>query len=377
MIEMVVLALFLLLSLLGNVVLGHLYLKNRAKIIVVDGRTGKKRTIDLLKKCCPHEDCPHYKQKRKGNLIYRRMYSKHNDRVLLRCTTCNRTFSETRDTAYFNVKKCLQIFFSVLTHLSYNDGIRDTARKVSIHRDTVMAYVKRAGNQSKKLEILLRNLRCVEIQLDELWGFIKKKKKNIKDLQEYCAGFGDRWTWLAFDPVSKFVLAHVNGKRVEENCKQLLELVKERTRSGKKLFTSDELRTYATWISKVFDVKEVLYAIVHKTREKGRVVAVEERIIYGAYEEIEKIIEQSPVSKHINTSFVERKNLDIRQKNRRMTRKTQSFSKDPGMHDYQMEFTVAFGNFCHRHSSIKKSPAMALGITDHVWSLEELMSFST
>ena len=369
----------------------------RETVVFTDPETGLTRRVDISQKCCPKVTCTCYGQKNIGNLQIRRIYGKRKDRLLLRCHLCGTEFSETRNTAYYNVKKPLQTFFSVLQHLSYSDGIRDTARKTGIHRDTVLAYLRRAGKQCEKLDVFLVGLKCIEIQLDELWSFIKKKKKNLKDIEEYLAGFGDRWTWLAFDPVSKFVIAHVSGKRVEEMCKLLLERVKERVDSKRILFTSDELKCYATWILEVFGKvvtfprtgrrgrpkksikvpgKDLLYATVHKTREKGRIIKVEKRIIFGEDDEIQKILKKSPVSNHVNTSFVERKNLDIRQKNKRMTRKTQSFSKKPETHDQQMEFTLAFGNFCRVHSTTKMTPAVAIGITDHTWSLEEFMSLT-
>jgi IS1 family transposase/transposase-like protein len=388
----------LLITTIGFLVMSGLYLCcPKQKIIFTDPVSGYKRELDLSKKCCPNKICIRYDVHGKGNIKLEKVYGKFHDRALLRCIICGKVFSETRTTAYYNVKKSLQFFFSALTFVSFNDGIRDTARKIKIHRDTVMRYVKRAGQQCRKLEVLHVNLKCVEIQLDELWSFIKKKQKNLKNLEEYLAGLGDRWTWLAIDAVSKFVIAHVNGKRTEDLCRKLLQLVKKRVADGKHLFTSDELKVYATILLEIFGKlktfektgsrgrpkdpiflpsEDMLYAIVHKTRKKGTITDVEIKVIYGAIEEIEKILIESPVSKHINTSFVERKNLDIRQKNRRMTRKTQSFSKSVEMHDDQMDFTIAYGNFCIKHSSIGKSPAMAIGITDHIWSMEELMSFA-
>ena len=384
---------------LGYGIIAFLLWKSKNTIVVfTNPTTGQQRTLDLAKKCCPNPSCPFHRKRGKGNIQYKKTYGKHYDRGLLECTGCKACFSETKGTAYANVKKPLLTFFSVLRHLAYNDGIRDIGRKVGIHRDTVMRYVRRAGTHCTKLSVLYTGLRCVEIQLDEMWSFVRKKKKNLKSMAEYLQGFGDRWTWIALDAVSKFVIAHVNGKRVEELCRKLLVLVKQRVADGKKLITSDELKVYATLILEMWGKlvapqktgkrgrpkqphkvphEEILYGIVHKTRKNGRITDVEIRAVYGALEEMQAIIEQSPVSNTINTSFVERKNLDIRQKNRRMTRKTQSFSKSPEMHDAQMEYTIAFGNFCQRHRAHGMSPAMAIGITDHIWPIEELMGFET
>jgi len=389
---------------LFNVVVVFFYVRlrlapTRELVVFTDPLSGKRREVDLSQKSCVNPLCPDHRKKGKSNLRIRRVYGKLHDRLLLSCATCGEEFSETRGTAYYNVKKPLQTFFSVLFHLNHHDGIRDTALKVGVHRDTVMGYGRRAAEHCRKVEKrLLRNLKCIEIQLDELWSFVKKKKKNVEDIEEYLAGLGDRWTWVAFDPVSKFVIGHVSGKRVEEKCMQLLELVSKRVAKGKMLLTSDELPCYASSILRVFGKlrsfpptgkrgrprkpclmpdEDILYGTVHKERKKGRVVKVEERPVYGTLEEIQEFIKKSPVSNRINTSFVERKNLDIRHRNRRMARKTQSFSKDPQMHDDLMHLTIAYGNFCRVHSSIKQSPAMALGITDHIWSIEELMSAAT
>lgn len=390
-------------SLIGNVVLGCIVLKlwmsRRSRIVVfTDPLSGKRREVDLSQKACVNPLCQDYGKNERNNLQIRRVYGKLHDRLLLQCARCGKEFSETRGTAYLNVKKPLQTFFSVLLYLNHHDGIRDTALKIGVHRDTVMAYARRAARQCRRIEQRLANLKCAELQLDELWGFVKKKQKNIDDMQEYLGGLGDRWTWLAFDPVSKFVVAHVNGRRVEEMCIQLLKRVKQRVADGKMLITSDELPLYASTLLLVFGKlksfpltgkrgrprkpsliphENVLYGMVHKERKNGRVVRVEERAVYGTLAEIQEFLKGSPVSNQINTSFVERKNLDIRHRNRRMARKTQSFSKKPQMHDDLMDLTITYGNFCRIHSSIKKTAAMALGITDHVWSMEQLMSATT
>ncbi len=128
----------------------------------------------------------------------------------------------------------------------------------------------------------------------------------------------------------------------------------------------------------------LVYALVHKTREKGTVVGVSIRHIFGTDTQLKQALERSAVSTHVNTSFVERFNGAVRQHNSRKARKVYSFSKEFKHHVAMSWFAAAYYNFCRPHLGLrenveghwsKRTPAMASGISDHVWSLSEFMRY--
>jgi hypothetical protein len=130
--------------------------------------------------------------------------------------------------------------------------------------------------------------------------------------------------------------------------------------------------------------KDLVYAMVHKTREQGRVVDVSIRRVFGTQEQLDAALQASIVSKHVNTTFVERFNGTVRQHNSRKARKVYSFSKEFEYHTAMSWFAAANYNFCRPHLGLrekedgrwsKRTPAMASGISDHVWSLDEFMSY--
>lgn len=192
------------------------------------------------------------------------------------------------------------------------------------------------------------------------------------------------------------------GKRTEEQAKAFILELLEKLTGPPPLFTSDELPHYKTALAESHSTlipvpptgkrgrpkkpivhidPELQYATVHKTRDKGRVVKVERRIVFGKEQDINRILEQSPVSQTINTSYVERNNLNLRQHSRRLTRKTNGFSKVKRNLEAQSILVMAYYNFVRSHCSLKingkgeRTPAMAAGLTDHKWSMSELLTY--
>lgn len=194
------------------------------------------------------------------------------------------------------------------------------------------------------------------------------------------------------------------GDRTEKSCQTFMnQLAKAIGEKRKPLFTSDELASYASALKEKFGRvitpeptgkrgrcrlpyvvadEDLDYATVHKTRRNGRVVKVEKRIIYGDKERIEKRLMDSP-SVQINTSFVERHNGILRQMDAHLSRKSLTFAKSLRYFEAKIAFIAAFYDFVRPHSTLSKNedrtttprtPFMATELTDHPWSLEELMS---
>jgi IS1 family transposase len=241
-----------------------------------------------------------------------------------------------------------------------------------------------------------------EVQFDEKWSFVHKKQKNCDPSDPADDHHGDYWDYVAYDPEHRLVLAVIPGARTEENGRAIVEEVADRLGGAPpELMTSDENPVYETAIHDTFGepvpaerkpgrprvvperrVPEgVVYATVHKRRKKGRVVAVEPRLVFGSEDELEEALAESCASSVVNTSFVERQNATDRHRNARKGRKTYRFSKDWQVHEAMTYLTLYSSNFCWcvRTLRIKdeegrwqeRTPALAAGLTDHVWTWQE------
>ena len=244
------------------------------------------------------------------------------------------------------------------------------------------------------------------MQFDEKWSFVAKKEKHCDPNEPADRQQGDNWDHVAFDPEHRLVVSVVPGKRTEDKTHQLVQDFRERT-GGRlmNLMTSDEYPVYKTAIFEAYAVaqgqprtgrpgrprkpKKILprklkYATVHKEREKGRVVKVTTRVVFGTLVAVLAALAVSLVSKVVNTVFVERHNGSDRNRNRRKVRKTCCFSKDWQVHEAITYFTMYSYNFCwpvrtlrqgsRRRGYQQRTPAMAAGLTDHVWPLGEWLS---
>jgi IS1 family transposase len=233
---------------------------------------------------------------------------------------------------------------------------------------------------------------------------VGKKEKNCDSTNPDDDHCGDYWDHVAFDPEHKLVLAVVPGARTEENARAIVTEVKQRVGcEPPPLMTSDEYPAYATTIEEVFSepvpapprskpgrprvVPErrlpdnVIYATIHKHRENNRVVAVEQRQVFGTPERLEDRLAESTASHGVNTSFIERQNGTDRGRNARKTRKTYRFSKDWQVHEAMTYLTLYSYNFCWCVRTLRvkneqgrwqeRTPAMAAGLTDHVWTWKE------
>jgi IS1 family transposase len=245
------------------------------------------------------------------------------------------------------------------------------------------------------------------VQFDEKWSFVGKKEKRCDPDDPDDAKQGDNWDHVALDPEHRLVVSVVPGKRTAENTETLVEDFKQRT-GGRpmNLMTSDEYPAYRGAILKAYGEEvlpprtgkpgrpkgsyhvpspELKYATVHKRREKGRVVNVTFRVVFGTVAGVQAALAASLVSNKINTAFVERHNGTDRNRNGRKARKTYCFSKDWDVHDAVTYFTMYTYNYCWPVRTLRvqgpdgrwqrRTPALAAGLTDHVWSLSEWLTF--
>jgi IS1 family transposase len=249
--------------------------------------------------------------------------------------------------------------------------------------------------------------RTCEVQFDEKWAFVAQKQKNCDPTDPADDHKGDWWDHVAYDPEHRLVLAVVPGARSIENAEEVVTAARDRTDGASaRLMTSDEYPAYASAIEAAFGEpaaespagpgrrpilperrlpEGLTYATVHKEREDDRVVAVDRRLIFGTERGLEEALEASPVSRKVNTSFVERQHGTDRGHNARKARKTYRFSKDWRVHEAMTYFTLYRYNFGWVVRTLRqrddegrwrrRTPAMAAGLTDHIWSLREWVAF--
>lgn len=234
-----------------------------------------------------------------------------------------------------------------------------------------------------------------------------KKQKHCDPNNRDDARQGDNWDHVGFDPEHRLVVSVVPGKRTAEHIETLVQDFKART-GGRplNLITTDEYAPYETAILKAYGQCRVpphtgrpgrpegprwlappslLYATVHKTREKGRVVNVETRVVFGRPEALQAALKASPVSRHVNTAFIERHNGTDRNRNARKVRKTYCFSKDWDVHEAMTYYALYSYNFCWPVRTLRvrnvggqwqpRTPAMSARLADHMWSLHEWLTF--
>lgn len=245
-----------------------------------------------------------------------------------------------------------------------------------------------------------------EVQFDEKWSFVGKKDKHCDPANDADAFRGDCWDWVAFDPEHRLVVSVIPGKRTPEHAEWIVTAFRERTGGRIPIvMTSDENPAYAAAILAVYGEEVVpertgrpgrpaapyraipeglQYATVHKVREANRVVEVQTRVVYGTAEGVTRALEDSAASSAVNTAFVERHHGTDRNRNARKVRKTYCFSKDWEVHAAVTYFTMYSYNFCWPVRTLRqgnrrtgyqpRTPAMAAGLTDHVWSLAEWLT---
>lgn len=328
---------------------------------------------------------------------------------LFECGRCKERYSARRGTALWGSRLCEDDYFQAVKCLAEGNGIRTTSRILDIDKDTVQRCVVAAGQHCQLVEsALMHHLHLEECQLDEMWSFMYKKQGHLSVFEQLLEDMGDIWHHVAFEPRLKVFLAIVPAKRTLENIRLVTRSVRLRSDGHMPLFTGDEyagnldalLWEYGQLAkedrqglvgrpghsSYLIPTSRINFVVVNKTRENGKVCSVESEIVLGSKKKIQEVLAESPCSKSINISFVERSNLHQRLNNRRVTRKTLGFSKKLPMHQAQIWLCRGYYHYVRPHSSLKvrsddgrhwiqRTPAMAAGVTNHIWSIKELLTF--
>lgn len=248
-------------------------------------------------------------------------------------------------------------------------SIRSAERMTGVHRDTIMRLMCRVGQGCADLmDSYMHNLKCQTVQVDEIWCFVGKKQRHLNETDN--PDFGDQWVFVALDADSKLIPSYLVGKRTIDNVCAFIDDLSGRLDNRVQL-SSDGLKAYVEAVENAFGAG-IDYGQVVKTYESepmgaGRyspphVVSAERTVVFG-----------NPLDSMISTSYVERQNLTMRMQMRRFTRLTNAFSKKLENLKAAVALHFAHYNFVRIHKMLRCTPAMAAGVTDHLWSLSELM----
>ncbi len=259
---------------------------------------------------------------------------------------------------------------TIIRALVQGVSIRSIERMTDVHRDTIMRLMVRVGQACEKLQDrMMTDLTCEAIEIDEIWGYVAKKQRNVRK-DDNALVVGDQWTFVAIDADTKLIPCFHTGKRDMSNAKAFVSDLASRLRNRVQL-SSDALAAYPESVLEAFG-DAVDYAQIVKSYEEEpagsgrysppRVTSVEKRPVFG-----------EPIEERVSTSYIERQNLSIRMSNRRMTRLTNAFSKKLENHKAAMALHFANYNLCRVHRTLRVTPAMAAGVTDHVWTIAELV----
>jgi IS1 family transposase/transposase-like protein len=371
--------------------------------MIVPGR-GRPAEIDTSRQFCPAEECCYYGWLGRGNIVA----NGHPSGGLWRqfyCRVCGRYFLETHGTVFFGRREAVPLLLLVLAALVEGLGIRAAGRVFGLDANTVESWLVAAAKQMMGFAAyVMVDLEVEQVQLDEIFATLGHLLKAGVGLGEVQAS--SNWLWTAMDPVSKLLLVMVVG----DHSLAVVHQVKRRLAAHcLPVFLTDGLAHYklallthfGRWAlaeegaikPRWFPVAGLVYAQVIKTVRRGRLVRAKQCLVFGSLEEVRARLGRWGWK--INTAFVERLNLSIRQHVAALGRRVLTRAQSPVGLTHQAMLFLIYYNFCLAHASLRlpldtpqptrgtgslrrwqeRTPAMAAGLTDHVWSLREVLLY--
>jgi len=263
-------------------------------------------------------------------------------------------------------------------------SMRAICRATGVARQTISDLLENVGQAASDYQArVFVNLPCKVIECDEIWSFCYSKQKNVPDDKQGELGYGDVWTWTAIDADTKLVPTWLVGERTMPDATVFLMDLKSRLRDSRIQLTTDGLGHYLRVVDGLW-ADNIDFAMLHKIYSSGKEGKGPER----TYSPAEctgidiRVISGDPDMRRVSTSYVERQNLTMRMGMRRFTRLTNGFSKKIEFHAHAVSLNFMYYNFARAHQSLrvknangtftKRSPAMAAGISDHIWSTSEI-----
>jgi IS1 family transposase len=378
---------------------------------------GRRRQVDTSTHFCPNPDCAYRGWVGWGNLRANGHPNGGPWRQLL-CVVCRRYFLETLGTILHGKRASVELIVRVIACLAEGVGIRGTARVFEVDPNTVLQWLVEAAEQLQTFSRhVLHDVRVRQVQLDELFALLSAVKDGEVSAAEAIERLerSPQWVWVALDPESKLVLAIDVGERTLAMAQRVVhQVVQVLAPDCAPLFLTDGFREYLTallthygqWVQpprrqstgpmpkpRWMPLPGLLSAQVVKTVRRRRLVDVKHRVVFGSLEAVNHIL--APLGWHINTAFVERINLTIRQHVAAVGRRVSTLCKGEDGLRQQLAVFHCYYNFCLPHASLRqplpqpeptkgtgsarqwqpRTPAMAAGLADHVWTLREVLLY--
>lgn len=286
------------------------------------------------------------------------------------CRQCTKTFLEPTvdhlDGMYLPMEKAEL----VLKLLLEGSSISTVERITDVHHTTILKLLVLAGEKCERIMATkIVNVEVRDVELDEVWSWIGKKQKRVRPQDDQ--NLGDAYVFVGIERHTKLVLNVTMGKRTQLTTDTFVEGIRHATR-GKFQVTTDGFAPYRSAISNTLHDRVTGYAQmikVYRTPQDG-----EKRYSPAEVQSVEVVpVMGNPDPERICTSIIERSNLSLRMQNRRFTRLTNAFSKKWENHWASVALFYCSYNFCRVHKSLRITPAMAAGISDHVWSVRDLL----
>jgi transposase-like protein/IS1 family transposase len=301
-------------------------------------------------------------------------FGKHrNGLQRFRCPQCGKTLTEEHNRPLDEMRLPLDKAVSVLALLLEGMSIRSVERVTGAHRDTILRLLILAGDRCETLMVdKVCNLAVKDVQADEIWGYVFKREGHKWEHEKDAAEIGDAYCFVGMERTSKLVLAWHLGKRDTVATDTFIGKLRYATGDNRFQLTTDGFKPYIKavemYLSDRVDFAQLIK--VYGVSRDG-----EQR--YSPAEVVDSVpveIMGRPDRDRICTSHIERQNLSIRMGMRRMTRLTNGFSKKWRNLQAAYSLWFAYYNFCRRHQTLRVTPAMESGLTDHIWNLQELLS---
>src|SRR5215469_11824647 len=361
---------------------------------------------------CPNPECSHYRRMQQGNVSAIATYlTQSGTRRIFRCHTCETPFSETRETVFFDLRTAEDKVMMALKMLLVRVDLTGICFVLGVTEETVLAWLQRAAHQADVLNRhLLRSLPVTQVQLDEMWNFVERKHACETDAAGESGPDredGRQWVWISFAPEFRLMIAAIVGPRTLDTAKEVVAATKARV-AGIPAFFSDGFTCYLAALIAAFHVvmtfartgkrgrprkpvcaphPDLIYGQLVKQKKHGKLLTLSTRIVLGA----ERL---THLGLTISTALVERVNLTLRQALAPLARKTSSFCKDRERLRQRVVLFQGFYNMARPHMSLQqplplhertcrgaiqprwreRTPAMAAGLTDHVWTFRELLT---
>jgi len=263
---------------------------------------------------------------------------------------------------------------AILNALVEGNSICSIVRMLNVHKGAILRLLCEVGNEAKEIldrEIVNVNARFV--QCDEIWCYVGKKQKQCNEEEKQIGEVGDQYIFVAMDSDSKLVVSHLIGKRTIENARSIMKDLSYRIPQRFQLST-DAFSGYYEAVDSVFGI-DIDYGMIHKKYAED--YAGEKRYSPAHIVSVSlATITGNPIKTRISTSHIERQNLTMRMNMRRLTRLTNAFSKKLVNLKAAVALHFFYYNFMRIHQTLRITPAMQAGITNHIWGWGEFLGIN-